>query len=184
MAGAEDEIGVAVDVELLLQRGLDVDLGQHAEPLARQSVPAALHGLVEGEIGLGLVGDGGFPHGLGPFLAVLPGLSRPPGPRASAGSGEAAGTTAGGGRAALGGLARVAREGRVLLVERFHAAPGADQTFRPLSHALEDLEAVVTVAAAVFVDWHRQLLSHGKYLRSSAATAHPLMGGMARPGRW
>src|SRR5436305_1792497 len=91
-------------------------------------------------------------------------ISRPPGPP-SAGSGEAAGATAGGGRAALGCLPRpagdIAGEGRVLLVERLHPAPGADQAFRPLSHALQDLEAVAAVAAAIFVDRHRRLTPRG-----------------------
>src|ERR1039458_8939677 len=51
VAGAEDQIRVAVDVELLLQRCLHVDLAQHAESLARELLPDPGDRICEAERG-------------------------------------------------------------------------------------------------------------------------------------
>ncbi|KQX51406.1 hypothetical protein ASE09_33620 [Streptomyces sp. Root66D1] len=48
IACPEDQTGLHVVVELRLERGLDVDLGQDAEALLRQCTANGLHGLLEG----------------------------------------------------------------------------------------------------------------------------------------
>ena len=51
VAGAEDEVGLAVDAEFPLERRLDVDLAQHAEALVREFLAHPGHGLGEAELG-------------------------------------------------------------------------------------------------------------------------------------
>ncbi len=70
VAGAEDEVALDVDSELLLELGLDVDLGQHSEALAGELGPAARDRLVERQSGHDFVGDSGVTHGLFLLTAV------------------------------------------------------------------------------------------------------------------
>ena len=47
VAGTQDQVGVALDVELLAERGRDVDLGQDAESLGLEQLDDARPQLVD-----------------------------------------------------------------------------------------------------------------------------------------
>jgi hypothetical protein len=48
VAGAKDQVGLGVEAEFLLEGGLDVDLGQGAEPLSPEGVLDPGDGVLEG----------------------------------------------------------------------------------------------------------------------------------------
>ena len=62
VAGTQDQIRLGVVAELVLEGGLDVDLGQGAEPLSPEGVLDLGDGVLEGQIqGAGVtVGHGGL----------------------------------------------------------------------------------------------------------------------------
>ena len=57
IAGAEDDLGVDVDVELVLQRLADVDLGEDPEALLLERVFHAGDGVVVGVVELDAAGE-------------------------------------------------------------------------------------------------------------------------------
>ena len=62
VAGAEDQVGLAVDAELLLQRGLDVDLAEDSESLRLELLAYAFGRFGEPELGGGAQRVAGCKH--------------------------------------------------------------------------------------------------------------------------